>query len=93
MATIAARRKDGSPLRRQETRAGLLFILPWLIALLVFTAYPVLATFYLSFTDYNILQPPSWIGLENYQTIVAEDPAFWKAARNSAVYAFVSVPF
>ena len=68
-----------SPLRRQETRAGLLFILPWLIALLVFTAYPVLATFYLSFTDYNILQPPSWIGLENYQTMFTEDPAFWTA--------------
>jgi multiple sugar transport system permease protein len=92
MATVAMRRQGSSPLRRQETRAGLLFILPWLIALLVFTAYPVLATFYLSFTDYNILQPPSWIGLENYQTIFAEDPAFWTAARNSAVYAIVSVP-
>jgi multiple sugar transport system permease protein len=92
MATVAIRRQGPSPLRRQETRAGLLFILPWLIALLVFTAYPVLATFYLSFTDYNILQPPSWIGLENYQTIFAEDPAFWTAARNSAVYAVVSVP-
>jgi multiple sugar transport system permease protein len=92
MATIAVRRQGASPLRRQETRAGLLFILPWLIALLVFTAYPVLATFYLSFTDYNILQPPSWIGLENYQAIFAEDPVFWTAARNSAVYAIVSVP-
>ena len=92
MATVAIRRQAASPLRRRETRAGLLFILPWLIALLVFTAYPVLATFYLSFTDYNILQPPSWVGLENYQTIFSEDPAFWKAARNSAVYAIVSVP-
>ena len=92
MATIAARRTEGSPLRRQETRAGLLFILPWLIALLVFTAYPVIATLYLSFTDYNILQAPSWIGLDNYQTIFSEDPTFWTAARNSAIYAFVSVP-
>jgi multiple sugar transport system permease protein len=92
MATVAIHRQGPSPLRRQETRAGLLFILPWLIALLVFTAYPVLATFYLSFTNYNILQPPSWIGLENYQTIFAEDPAFWTAARNSVVYAVVSVP-
>ena len=41
MATVAMRRQGSSPLRRQETRAGLLFILPWLIALLVFTAYPV----------------------------------------------------
>jgi multiple sugar transport system permease protein len=92
MATIAARRPGASPLRRQETRAGLLFILPWIIALLVFTAYPVLATFYLSFTEYNILQPPSWIGLDNYTSIFTEDPAFWTAVRNSAVYAVVSVP-
>ena len=42
MATIAMRRPAASPLRRQETRAGLIFILPWLISLLVFTTYPVL---------------------------------------------------
>jgi multiple sugar transport system permease protein len=92
MATIAVRRPATSPLRRQETRAGLLFILPWIISLLVFTAYPTIATFYLSFTDYNILQPPSWIGLDNYSTMFQEDPAFWTAVRNSAVYSLVSVP-
>jgi multiple sugar transport system permease protein len=92
MATMAVRRPATSPLRRQETRAGLLFILPWIISLLVFTAYPTIATLYLSFTDYNILQPPSWIGLDNYSTMFQEDPAFWTAVRNSAVYALVSVP-
>jgi multiple sugar transport system permease protein len=92
MATIAVRRPAMSPLRRQETRAGLLFILPWIISLLVFTAYPTIATFYLSFTEYNILQPPSWIGLDNYSTMFQEDPAFWTAVRNSVVYALVSVP-
>ena len=92
MATIAVRRPAASPLRRQETRAGLLFILPWIIALLVFTAYPTIATFYLSFTEYNIVQPPSWIGLDNYRTIFSEDPAFWTAVRNSAIYALISVP-
>jgi multiple sugar transport system permease protein len=92
MATIALRRPTVTPLRRQETRAGLLFIVPWLFALLVFTAYPVIATFYLSFTEYNIVQPPSWIGLDNYRTMFADDPAFWTAVRNSAVYALVSVP-
>src|SRR5918993_4263357 len=92
MATIAVRRPVASPLRRQETRAGLLFILPWLIGLLVFTAYPTIATLYLSFTDYNIVQPPTWIGLDNYQSMFTEDPAFWKAVRNSALYSLVSVP-
>jgi multiple sugar transport system permease protein len=92
MATIAMRGPVTSPLRRQETRAGLLFILPWLIALFVFTTYPVLATFYLSFTEYNIVQPPSWIGLDNYQTMFTADPAFWTAVRNSAIYSLISVP-
>ncbi len=44
--------------RRRTARAGLLFVLPWLLSLLLFTTYPVLTTFYLSFTDYNIVQPP-----------------------------------
>lgn len=91
MATVAGQRR-GSTLRQQETRAGLVFILPWLIGLLVFTTYPVLATFYLSFTDYNIVQPPEWAGLENYRTMLFEDPSFWVAVRNSAVYSLISVP-
>jgi multiple sugar transport system permease protein len=52
----------------------------------------VLATFYLSFTEYNIVQPPSWIGLDNYQTMFTADPAFWTAVRNSAIYSLISVP-
>jgi multiple sugar transport system permease protein len=79
-------------MRRREARAGLLFVLPWLVSLLVFTAYPVLATFYLSFTDYSVLQPPSWVGLANYREMFVRDPAVWAAARNSAVYALLSVP-
>ena len=91
MATTAWQRRP-STLRQQETRAGLVFVLPWLIGLLVFVTYPTLATFYLSFTDYNIVQPPSWAGLDNYRTMLFEDPAFWTAVRNSAVYSLISVP-
>jgi len=91
MATMAWRRRP-STLRQQETRAGLVFVLPWLIGLLVFVTYPTLATFYLSFTDYNIVQPPSWTDLDNYRTKLFENPAFWTAVRNSAVYSLISVP-
>lgn len=90
MATIA--RRPASPLRRQETRAALLFVLPWLLSLLVFTTYPTLATFYFSLTAYDVIQPPTFVGLENYRTMLFEDPAFWTAVRNSAVYSVVSVP-
>ncbi len=91
MATMGGRPRP-STLRQQETRAGLVFVLPWLIGLLIFTTYPTLATFYLSFTDYNIVQPPSWAGLDNYRTMFFDDPAFWTAVRNSAVYSLISVP-
>ena len=80
------------PLRRQEARAGLLFILPWLIFLIVFAAYPVLGTFYLAFTEYSILEPPRWVGLQNFRTMFMEDPAFWTAVKNSTYYAAISVP-
>jgi multiple sugar transport system permease protein len=81
-----------SPMQRREARTGLLFVLPWLLSLLIFTAYPVLASLFLSFTDYNVVQAPNWVGLQNYQSMFASDPSFWPAVGNSVFYAFVSVP-
>jgi multiple sugar transport system permease protein len=59
-------------LKQIEIFWGLLFILPWLIGLLLFTAGPMLASLYLSFTDYNITSPegPKWIGGQNYAHIL-----------------------
>jgi multiple sugar transport system permease protein len=90
--SLRVRRAHAGALRRREARAGLLFVSPWLFSLLVFTAYPVLATFYFSFTDYNIIQPPHWTGLQNYATMVTADTDFWNAVRNSTYYAFIAVP-
>lgn len=78
--------------RRREAYIGLSFVLPWVISLLLFTLYPVLATFYLSLTDYNLVQPPRWVGLQNYRTMFNHDPAFWTSASNTAYYALLSVP-
>lgn len=86
------RRKPMSRLRRNEAIAGLMFVLPWIISLLVFTLYPVLASFYYSFTQYSIIQEPKWIGLENYVTMFTTDPAFPVSVYNSAYYAFLAVP-
>jgi multiple sugar transport system permease protein len=93
MANIAlpGRRKPNT-MQRNEAIAGFAFVLPWIISLLVFTAYPVLASFYYSFTQYAITQDPKWIGLENYVTMFTADPAFPVSVSNSAYYAFVSVP-
>lgn len=91
-ARKALRSGSKSPLRRREARAGLLFTLPWIFGLLAFTAYPVLASFYFSFTEYSIVQSPSWVGLDNYRTMMTTDPHFLVSVRNSAYYALVSVP-
>jgi multiple sugar transport system permease protein len=81
-----------SPLKKREARAGLLFVLPWILGLLVFSAYPIFYTFYLSFTDYNVLEPPNWVGFDNYERMFNTDPMFWTSVKNSAFYAFFSVP-
>jgi multiple sugar transport system permease protein len=94
MAVIAQpmKRRRWSAMRRREAIAGYLFILPWLFGLVVFTAYPILATVYFSFTDYNIIQPPNWVGLSNYTTMFTADTDFWNGVGNSLYYALISVP-
>lgn len=92
MFSIANPWKRMSPLRQREARAGLLFVLPWLLGLLLFTGYPVLTTVYLSFTDYSIVEAPRWAGLNNYVEMFTADPTFWLSVRNSLYYALLSVP-
>jgi putative chitobiose transport system permease protein len=62
-----------------------LFLVPALALIAVFVIYPIGAVIYYSFTDYDIVRPPQWIGLANYQRLVG-DPTFWKALLNSAIY-------
>jgi len=80
------------PLARHEARVGLLFVAPWIVGLVIFLAYPVIYSFYLSFTQYSIIQPPRWVGLENYRTMFSVDPLFWTSVKNSAYFAVISVP-
>jgi multiple sugar transport system permease protein len=84
--------RNYGPIRRREARAGLLFVLPWLLGLLIFNAYPVLASVYYSFTDYSVTQAPNFVGLDNYKTMFLSDPAIYKAVGNSLYYALLSVP-
>lgn len=86
------KRSKPSKMRRNEAIAGFAFVLPWVISLIVFTAYPVIASFYYSFTQYSITQEPKWIGLDNYRTMFTADPAFPVSVYNSAYYAFLAVP-
>ena len=88
--------RDGRPwwrshLRRQEVLVAYLFILPWIIGFLVFIAGPILVSFALSFTKYNIITPATVVGLDNY-TAMIRDRNFWQALRVTTIYTFGSVP-
>jgi multiple sugar transport system permease protein len=71
---------------------GYAFISPFLLGFLIFTAFPVAASFYLSFTDYDLFSAPSWVGLEQYQTMFSGDPKFWRSLKVTFIYVFVGVP-
>ena len=70
------------------------FLLPWLIGFLVLTAYPMVMSLYLSFTDYNIGKPDAvqWIAFGNFIRMFTRDPKFYKALQVTLTYVFVSVP-
>ncbi|MCR8630450.1 carbohydrate ABC transporter permease [Paenibacillus radicis (ex Xue et al. 2023)] len=71
--------------------AGYLFISPWLIGFLGFIIGPMIASLYLSFTDYDLLSPARWIGLGNYGNMM-EDSRFWKSLQVTLWFVLVSVP-
>ncbi|RAP74294.1 carbohydrate ABC transporter permease [Paenibacillus montanisoli] len=77
---------------RQEAINGYLFFSPWLIGFFLFMAGPILYSLYLSFTSYNMLKPPRWIGFLNYKILFTEDPLFWKSLYNTLYFVFFSVP-
>src|SRR5260221_4337159 len=70
---------------------GLLFISPALIGLALFTILPMVQSLYYSFTDYNVLQPPFWVGLANYQDLL-KDRVFRIGLGNTMVMVLIALP-
>ncbi|MBP1994572.1 carbohydrate ABC transporter permease [Paenibacillus eucommiae] len=70
---------------------GYLFIMPFLIGLLIFTAYPFVYSFYLTFTDWDMFNPPKWIGLNNWSFTLKQEQ-FWYSVRNVFYFALIFVP-
>jgi len=101
MATMAERsvprtvpRRTWRPSRQtvHDNIVGYLFFSPWLIGLVFFNILPILSAVYYSFTEYSVLQPPRWVGLNNYHEMFYVDELFWKAVYNTLYYALFSVP-
>ncbi|MDA5110744.1 carbohydrate ABC transporter permease [Brevibacillus thermoruber] len=77
--------------KKSEGRWGLLMVSPYIVHFVVFVAVTFLASLYFSFSDYDILNPPQWVGLANYEKLV-HDPVFWKALWNTVYFAVLFVP-
>lgn len=79
--------------RRAKKIAGLLYILPWIVGFLVFTVYPLLASFMYSVTDLSPLASKvSFVGLRNYIYMVTKDPDFYHSLKLTLLYTLVAVP-
>src|ERR1043166_2384991 len=76
---------------RRNLRLGLAFISPWIIGFLAFTLYPVIASIYYSFCDYDVLTKPIWVGTLNYRDMMS-DSAFWKSLYNTFYFAAFALP-
>jgi multiple sugar transport system permease protein len=88
----AARRGGFSPLRRQETIAGYLFLLPNILGFLVFSSIPVVATFSISLLDWDLIRAPRFVGIDNYVKLLTDDAVFRKVLFNTAYYVVGTVP-
>lgn len=82
----------------RDNASSYAFLIPWLIGFFVLTLYPMIYSLYLSFTNYNILQPPKWIGARNYFIMFAgndqypKDERFLNSLWVTFRYVFIGVP-
>ena len=86
---IRTKRRGG--MLREEAVWGWLLQTPLLVGLVVFVAGPLIASFVLAFTDWEMLTPATFVGLDNVHTLI-NDPLFTKALGNTAYITFISVP-
>lgn len=72
--------------------AGYIFISPWLLGFLLLTVWPIIQSFYLSFTDYSLLEAPTWTGTQNYVNIFTNDNDFTTSLKVTFIFVLFSVP-
>lgn len=92
MLPAAGARRRGSVRDRRLAIAGYLWISPWLVGFVVFYLGPTIASLVLSFTRYDIMSPPVWIGLHNFIYAFTQDPQFWNSIGRTTVFAIEYVP-
>lgn len=78
--------------RKSDKYAGYVFLLPWLIGFIGLTLIPMVMSLYYSFTNYNLLSEPQFVGIANYQKMFTSDYHFTNALKVTFIYVFASVP-
>ena len=78
--------------RRQEAVEGYLLAAPWFVGLAILTVVPFFLSIYYSFTDYQIISSPFFVGLKNYEKLFTTDDQFWRSLGNTAFMVLLGVP-
>lgn len=91
LSQLRKQRAGKGSTNKRDGRAAIFFLAPWFIGLALIVAGPLVASLYLSFTDYNLLQDPNFIGGANYKKLLT-DPRLASALKVTFTYVFVSVP-
>jgi multiple sugar transport system permease protein len=77
-------------IEKSQKKLALIFLIPWVIGFLVFNLYPILSTFFYSFTKYNLFEAPKWVGLQNFSDIF-KSKEFYKSLYNTLYYVIFGV--
>ncbi len=80
------------PLQTRRALWGYLFALPWILGLIIFWGGPILVSAYYSFTSYELMSAPKWIGIDNYQRAFSADDLFWTSLGRTFLYTLFYVP-
>src|SRR5262245_19145185 len=77
---------------RREALEGYICLAPWAIGFILFIAGPMVASFVLAFTEYDVIRSPKVVGLENFQRALFKDDLFWGSLARTFYYALLTVP-
>ena len=92
MTIATARRTRMTKTEKRNQVLGLLFVSPWLIGFFLFALFPLIASLYLSMTNYDFIREPKFIGAANYMRLFTGDPDFWTVMYNTLFYVGIGVP-
>ncbi len=91
LGELSKLRTRSNPTRRGDGKAAILFLAPWFVGLALISAGPLIASLFLSFTDYDLLSPANWIGADNYVRMFS-DARWWQSLMVTILYVVATIP-